>query len=104
LLEKVQVWKNGVMMGIYDYSRFKDVPHRVINEQAIELIANEFTERDKKFIANVASELREKALTLEKLAESGDVSGIWLLTLRLSVLVDHLKNFVDEKRKGGDGE
>jgi hypothetical protein len=38
---KVQVWKNGVMMGIRDLEEMKNVKYRVINSQAIELLNNE---------------------------------------------------------------
>jgi hypothetical protein len=61
----------------------------------------EMLEQDKRFISNTVNELREKAQALEKFAKNNDVLGIWLTAIRLDVLVDHLNDFVEKKRKEG---
>ena len=56
-------------------------------------------ERDKKFVNKIADELEDKAKALRRHAEDGDYYGIWLASLALSTLIEHLEDFVEEKRK-----
>ena len=58
-----------------------------------------FTEQDKKFLNKVVEELIEKAQKLKEFSESDDYYGVWLTSLALSTLVEHLEEFVEEKRK-----
>jgi hypothetical protein len=60
---------------------------------------NKINEEDKKFIDNIINELREKTKLLENYADNNDVLGIWLISIKLSALVDCLKDFVDEKKR-----
>jgi len=56
-------------------------------------------ERDKKFVNKIADELEDKAEALRRHAEDGDYYAIWLTSLALSTLIEHLEDFVEEKRK-----
>jgi len=66
-----------------------------------EMEIKKISEEDRRFVENIANELREKADVLEKFAETNNISGIWLTTIRIGTLVDYLRDFVEEKKKGG---
>jgi len=59
----------------------------------------EHLEKDRKFLIRIANELESKAKALRKYAENNDYYGVWLTSLTLSTLLEHLDEFVEEKRK-----
>jgi len=56
-------------------------------------------EKDRKFLIRIASELESKAKVLRKYAENNDYYGVWLTSITLSSLLEHLEEFIEEKRK-----